>query len=224
MARIRNRRLLADASNGKSRLQRWLAHCGIASGALAPSSRLRPPRRRTCGRSSIAEAAASRRKLSHRLRTTSSPDRWHDSEPSFDPRQAPVRPPFAHIKTAAQRSDGLSFCGERHHSFATTPSAWPCRAWVQLRVLLRAFSGLASETSNPLYLAFHLWNVALGIRCLVADISGRRTRPHLVGNPYYLPKRLLIRQNGFGIPKQLICIWLYSSLIGYEPLTSPGRK
>jgi hypothetical protein len=47
---------------------------------------------------------------------------------------------------------------------------------------------------------------------------------HLVGNPYYPPKRLLIRQNGFGIPEKLIDIWLYSFLIDYEPLTSPNEK
>ena len=41
-----------SVSEAKSRLQRWLAFCGIAIGALAPSARLRPPRLRTVSRSS----------------------------------------------------------------------------------------------------------------------------------------------------------------------------
>jgi hypothetical protein len=53
---------------------------------------------------------------------------------------------------------------------------------------------------------------------------GRLVKFYLVGNPYYPPKRFLIRQNGFGVPEKLIDIWLYSFLIGYEPLTSPKEK
>jgi hypothetical protein len=51
-ARIRKRRPSLVASLAKSRDQRWFKACGIASGALVPSARLRPPRRRTCSHSS----------------------------------------------------------------------------------------------------------------------------------------------------------------------------
>ena len=51
-AKMRKRRRSAKAFDGKSRLQRWFGPCGIAIGARVPSARLRPPRRRTCRRSS----------------------------------------------------------------------------------------------------------------------------------------------------------------------------
>jgi len=51
-ARMRNLRLSVNVSLTKSRDQRWFGPCGNVSGALVPSALLRPPRRRTCSRSS----------------------------------------------------------------------------------------------------------------------------------------------------------------------------
>src|SRR5690242_8630909 len=51
-ARMRKRRPSLSWSCRKSSDQRWLGPCGTVSGALVPSARLRPPRRRTCNRSS----------------------------------------------------------------------------------------------------------------------------------------------------------------------------
>ncbi len=50
--RMRNRRPSDNVSETKSSDQRWLAACGNINGARIPSARLRPPRRRTCSRSS----------------------------------------------------------------------------------------------------------------------------------------------------------------------------
>ena len=50
--RIRNRRPSASVSDAKSSDQRWFGPSGTAIGARVPMARLRPPRRRTCRRSS----------------------------------------------------------------------------------------------------------------------------------------------------------------------------
>ena len=50
--RMRNRRPQAGLSDTKSRLQRWFGPSGSVIGALVPSARLRPPRRRTFNPSS----------------------------------------------------------------------------------------------------------------------------------------------------------------------------
>lgn len=121
-------------------------------------------------------------------------------------------------------SGGLSSCGERHHSFATTSFGMAMSSIGSASRSPRRLQRLSVGNLQPAVLGLPFVERRARYPVLAADISGRRTRPHLVGNPYYLPKRLLIRQNGFGIPKQLICIWLYSSLIGYEPLTSPGEN
>jgi hypothetical protein len=46
-ARMRKRRPSLNASPRKSSDQRWFGPCGMVSGVLVPSARLRPPRRRT---------------------------------------------------------------------------------------------------------------------------------------------------------------------------------
>jgi hypothetical protein len=51
-ARLRKRRLSVSVSLRKSSDQRWFGPCGNAIGARVPRALLRPPRRRTCSRSS----------------------------------------------------------------------------------------------------------------------------------------------------------------------------
>src|SRR5262249_22005418 len=50
--RMRNRRRSVSVSEAKSSDQRWFGPCGSVIGARVPRARFRPPRRRTCSRSS----------------------------------------------------------------------------------------------------------------------------------------------------------------------------
>lgn len=94
-----------QASEGKSRLQRWFGSCRIAIGACAPSARLRPPRRRTCGRSS-----RQRRRL---------------GEPLFEPAGSSnqSRPGSWRPRPAEQRSQSVQSCSRRSVALTTSASA-----------------------------------------------------------------------------------------------------
>jgi hypothetical protein len=132
----------------------------------------------------IAEATANRCKLAqplpHSLITRSSGTIANRASIRA---KCPTRPPFAHIETAAQMSDGLSPCGGRHHFFAATSFSM---ALSSIASASSFFSFAFSSSSAFSHFAFRkplarrTWPSFVERRAqdpvLAADISGRRSR------------------------------------------------
>src|SRR5262249_31730509 len=114
--------------------------------------------------------------------------------------QYPARPPLAHPMHRARVSHGLPFGGGRHHfrelmSLRTAISSMAsANSFFSFPFSSSsAFSRLASETSRPPNLAFHLSNVASDMPCLrhtsavVAPASCSRRIPMICSSLNRLP-------------------------------------
>src|SRR5262249_62298943 len=73
------------------------------------------------------------------------------------------RPPLAHLERGTQVTDSLALRGGRHHFFAAISLSIALSSIASARSFLSfsfssssAFSRLASDTSSPPYLPFHL--------------------------------------------------------------------